>query len=295
MYGYVIPDKPNLLLKEYTLYRAHYCGVCKATGRVFGQAARLLTNYDATFLSLFMYDYHALGAEFDKGGCILNPLKKKVSVKRTSLLERVTALNVLLAYHSLRDDVADGGGAGKRTALIALHGAYSKAKKRLPEADLILVKYAGKLTALEAAECPRTDEAADCFACMLGETAALLGEGAGQHAERRETLREFFYHLGRWVYIADAIDDLDEDCAAGRYNPLLREFGDFAGRQAFIAAHRRELEFYLYGSANRMAALLEKFNFTQSQNLLRNVVFYGIPNMSKKLLSARAKLKKERI
>ena len=52
MFGYVIPDKPNMFMKDYSLYRAYYCGLCKAIGERCGETMRFLTNYDVTFLSL---------------------------------------------------------------------------------------------------------------------------------------------------------------------------------------------------------------------------------------------------
>ena len=33
------------------------------------------------------------------------------------------------------------------------------------------------------------------------------------------------YHLGRWIYLVDALDDLKEDSRSGSYNPLLQRYG----------------------------------------------------------------------
>ena len=54
MFGYVIPDKPNMLVKDLSEYRAYYCGLCKAIGKNYSEKARLLTNYDCTFLAAFL-------------------------------------------------------------------------------------------------------------------------------------------------------------------------------------------------------------------------------------------------
>ena len=42
---------------------------------------------------------------------------------------------------------------------------------------------------------------------------------------KRRVLEQLLYHLGRWIYLVDAADDLPEDFASGSYNPLLRRFG----------------------------------------------------------------------
>ena len=77
MYGYVLPDKPNMFVKDYSLYKAFYCGLCKSTGKMCGQLMRFTTNYDMTFLNVL---YHAIldkEVKFSEETCILNPIKKK--------------------------------------------------------------------------------------------------------------------------------------------------------------------------------------------------------------------------
>ena len=49
------------------------------------------------------------------------------------------------------------------------------------------------------------------------------------------------YHLGRWIYLVDALDDLKEDARSGKYNPLIYRFGlregmlDEDSRQRLVA------------------------------------------------------------
>lgn len=57
MFGYVIPDKPNMLVKDLSEYRAYYCGLCKAIGKSYSEKARFLTGYDCTFLAAFCTIY----------------------------------------------------------------------------------------------------------------------------------------------------------------------------------------------------------------------------------------------
>ena len=42
---------------------------------------------------------------------------------------------------------------------------------------------------------------------------------------RRRVLEQMLYHLGRWVYLVDAADDLKEDAASGNYNPVALRYG----------------------------------------------------------------------
>ena len=61
MFGYVSVNKAHLTEEEYGAFSSYYCGVCKATGDVASQLARLGLSYDITFLALL------LGSVFDEG------------------------------------------------------------------------------------------------------------------------------------------------------------------------------------------------------------------------------------
>ncbi len=37
------------------------------------------------------------------------------------------------------------------------------------------------------------------------------------------------YHIGRYIYIIDALDDIKKDSESGNYNPLLIKYGDISG------------------------------------------------------------------
>ena len=52
MFGYVNVYKDELKIKDYNIYKAYYCGLCKALGRRHNQTSRLLLNYDFAFLAL---------------------------------------------------------------------------------------------------------------------------------------------------------------------------------------------------------------------------------------------------
>ena len=50
-----------------------------------------------------------------------------------------------------------------------------------------------------------------------------MAEEVAQPVKRR-VLEQLLYHLGRWIYLVDAADDLAEDAASGSYNPILCRF-----------------------------------------------------------------------
>ena len=52
MFGYVIPRKSELRVREWESYRAYYCGLCKELGREYGFLSRFVLNYDLVLLAL---------------------------------------------------------------------------------------------------------------------------------------------------------------------------------------------------------------------------------------------------
>ena len=56
MFGYVRYDIPNLYIKDFMLYKAMYCGLCKGIGASCGQMARVGLTYDVTFLSIILHN-----------------------------------------------------------------------------------------------------------------------------------------------------------------------------------------------------------------------------------------------
>ena len=55
MFGYVRPVRPELKCKDFDLYRATYCGLCRCLRRRFGLIAPMLLNFDFTFLALLLW------------------------------------------------------------------------------------------------------------------------------------------------------------------------------------------------------------------------------------------------
>jgi hypothetical protein len=54
MFGFVRPDKGELKVRDYELYRAVYCGLCHSLKRRCGAAGRFIINYDFTFLAMLL-------------------------------------------------------------------------------------------------------------------------------------------------------------------------------------------------------------------------------------------------
>lgn len=296
MYGYVTPVKSQISTADFVLYRAFYCGICMATGKSYGQLPRFTTNYDIVFLSVLLHDYTKQDVEFETGTCVLNPFKKKATVCQNLLFDKIVATNIVLSYYKTCDDVLDSNkklSVKKRMAKNAMKKPYNKAKLIVPEVDEIVNKRYTQLYKLEKENCAQIDRVADCFALLLMEVAEYLLK---QHEiEPCENILKLCYNVGKFVYLADALDDIDEDFKKKNYNPFLAKYDDFKSRQEFFIQHKEELEFLLACTTNRAIECFNQLIFTQSYDLLKNIVHVGLRDKTKEIFDSAKKLPKPRI
>ena len=220
MFGYVRPFRPELKCKDFDLYRATYCGLCRCLRRRYGLAAPMLLNFDFTFLALLLWEpedrFHPC-----RGRCHANPLRRLPMCPDSGALELAADESVILAWWKLRDSVQDEGfgrGLPARALSVLLRPAYRKAARRCPGFDRTAERCLKELAVLERERCTSLDRTADAFA-------RLLQAAAPQEGERGRVLSQLLYHLGRWIYLADARDDWEEDRLAGRYNPAAARYG----------------------------------------------------------------------
>lgn len=285
MYGYVLPDKEKIEKGEFGLFAAFYCGLCKCIGREYGQLPRFTTNYDMTFFTALIHDQTEQPVEFAKERCVGNPFAKRYLVKENPLLKRIAAINILLAYYKAMDGVTDKQqGAG--TAARMLKKAYEKAKTAEPAAEEIVCRRCAELREKELAHEPRPDVAADSFAAMMRELSELL---LGDRANPENL--GLAYNVGKFVYLADALDDTGEDSRRGRYNPFLAAYGGYETREQFISDNKDSLRFIFAVTFNRAAECFNNMGCHQSYGLIRNIIYYGIRKKADELLNSRKKLK----
>ena len=289
MYGYVVPDKSTLRMSDYVLYRSFYCGLCCQTSVLFGTLPRLTTNYDFTFFSALLHDYSAADVVIEEHGCLLNP-KRKAILQPNPLLEKISSVNILLSYQKAHDGVLDKDGIKYRVVRRTLKKAFKRAKKAYPDIWAFIQKQYDLQRNVEKSGITSLDRAADPFASLLkGLPDLILG------VQTDDNIKSLCYNVGKFVYLADALDDIADDRKHKRYNPFLAAFGEFKDRKSFIAEHKQELELCFNMVCGRIKERFSAMRFSQSYSLLHNIAFNGIPKKAEELLSSEKKLKNPRI
>lgn len=84
-------------------------------------------------------------------------------------------------------------------------------------------------------------------------------------------MEQLLYHIGRWIYLVDAWDDLEEDRRTGAYNPILIRFDGRPeeGRETMRTTLRHSLNL-----ARSAMALLELGHW---QGTVENILYLGLP------------------
>lgn len=82
------------------------------------------------------------------------------------------------------------------------------------------------------------------------------------------------YHLGRWIYLTDAADDLKKDVKSGCYNPLALRYEQQDG--LLTEESRRDLALTMDQSIRMMAAAFELVDFGIWSNIIRATVYQGL-------------------
>ena len=77
MFGYIGPDRPYLFIKDETLYKAMYCGVCRCISKECGQMARTALTYDMAFMSALVHNIRGEDVKIVRRRCPVHPIRRR--------------------------------------------------------------------------------------------------------------------------------------------------------------------------------------------------------------------------
>ena len=261
------PNRGELKCREFDDYQAVYCGLCRALGQRYGILARSLLQYDFVFLAMLFAGPDDPG-ESEIHRCPICPLRKKRMCTGWTGLDRAADQMVILAWWKLRDTVEDEGffrGLPARVLSRLLRRDYRRAAERRPGFDRTAREGLERLRQLETERSPSIDRTADAFASILRAAA----EEEDDPARRRE-LEQLLYHVGRWIYLLDAVEDLEEDAARGRYNPVALRLPEKEERESALRVTLRH-------SLNLSRGAFELLPETRWSAIVANILYLGLP------------------
>lgn len=278
MFGYVRTDTPYLYIKDDTLYRGVYCGVCKGIAEVCGQTARMGLSYDVAFLSAILHNIAGVDVVLEKQHCLTHCVRSRMMANVDELTRRLGALNTALVYYKLTDDIADGDkGRGKR---LWFRKGLARAEKKYPEIVRIVRENLTEQAKTEQAQTDSLDRAADATARIMAEFSDYALEKAAT-----PTTNRLFYTLGKWIYLIDALDDYDKDKAKGAYNPFVLAYGAESRCALLHGEHGDEVRYVFHAMFFDIRECLSEIDFHFNRDLSDNILLRGLPMVTERIFS----------
>lgn len=265
MFGYIRACKPELKVKEYDIYKAIYCSLCKKLGKSYGILSRFTLSYDFTFLALLNMSLKDGCDGFERKRCAFNPLKKCNYCKNDSAMDMPAAAAMIMLHYKILDNIADERGFKKLGYLClkpVFSHAHKKAAKQYPDIESAVAEYIASQNALEKANCIFIDQAADPTAIMMQEILSFLSTDETQ----KRVLRRMGYCIGRYIYLLDAACDLPRDIKTGSYNVLKTADGDI----------KEKITPQLYFCINEAARAYELLDIKKYKSILGNIIYLGL-------------------
>lgn len=274
MFGYIRAYKPEMRVKEFEMYKAIYCSLCKKLGKDYGLLSRFTLNYDFTFLCLLELSLSEKPCELCRKNCTFNPFKKcNYCTDLSSGFDLPAAAAMIMLYYKISDNICDEKGIkrlGAKISKMVFSSSHKKAAKAHPETEKIVADYIAEQREFEKQGKFDLDAAADPTAKALGKIFMCFG---GDSASGR-VLRRLGYCMGRYIYIIDAVSDFESDLKNGSYNPFCgctkQEMIDLARQAVNLSA----------AEAQRAFELLDICKF---KDILGNIIYLGLEETSKEV------------
>ncbi len=281
MFGYIRPNIKELKVKEHELYKSVYCGLCRVMGKSYSFLYKTSLSYDYVFMVLLRLLVSPENISFSKKRCPLHPTKKKILMDTNNALEKTANVGVMMLYHNLLDKIQDKDGFKSILGYFLLPEAKRLRKKALKKEHIEQLDRAAKdkLSKLNFAEkesIASVDIPADLFGEFLGECLS-----NGLDGETKQNVYKIGKNIGRWIYIVDALDDIDSDEKKNSYNPFLLVFGSAAE----VKNNTDMIENTLLNELASADEILGTLENTDSGifNILQNILRFGLPDMHDKI------------
>ena len=260
MFGFVTASVGELDKAQKERYSSIYCGICRQIRKRATQTARLGLSYDMVFLAILLMSLYEPEEEQGRLRCAAHPLRQRPWIDN-GYVRYAADMNTALAYYNLMDDWQDDGKISAKFLAGTFQKVLPDLEQQYPRQCNAITACLAQLHALEQENCPNPDEPAACFGRLMAELLVFREDLWA------DTLRQVGFHLGRYIYMADAAVDYRRDKRKGKYNPFLAMgTGEDWARW----------EEYLVLAMHRCTANYEKLPLVQDKALLDNILYSGV-------------------
>ncbi len=261
MFGYVIVNKGDMKFKEFDIYHSFYCGLCRSLKEKYGAFGQISLSYDMTFLVMLLTSLYEPQIQQDSTKCIAHPFEKHPT-RRNIFTDYGADMNVLFTYYKCLDDWNDDRKVTRLAYSKLMKGAYrtisSKYSEKVKKIDSLMREF----SVCEKKGTEDIDKMAGLFGSVMGEMFAVKED------EWEVSLRTIGTYLGKYIYLLDAYEDIEDDIKSGRFNPLKRKYEtpDFD----------EEIKVFLTMMMAECCSEFERLPVIDYVEILRNILYSGV-------------------
>ena len=263
MFGYIIPNQAALPPEAQARYRSAYCGLCRRIGQRHGLRGRLTLSYDLTFLDLLLCSLYEGVTACEEGSsrCPIHPLRG-TAWRAADPTDYCADIGLALHCYNAKDKWQDDHSLPGLAFQKMLAGECARVEQLWPRQCGAIRSCLDELAQYEAAGSEDLDAVSGCFGSLMAELFAYRQDHWSPE------LRSIGFHLGKYIYLLDAYDDLARDLRKNVYNPLRS-----LSRQPGYEEEIKEIFELLLA---RCAQGFERLPCVQDADLLRNILYSGV-------------------
>ncbi len=274
------PLRCELKVRDFEAFKAHYCALCHTLAKRYGFRTRFLLQYDLLFFA-FTQSLSTPPPGFTGRRCPLHPFKRRCQACSDPSLDAAADLTVLLCDVKVKDTLADEKGLKRLSARLLgalMRRPVKKARAARAQWARATDEMRETLARVERKRLPSLDAPAHVFASFMSGLSAAAPD---------EPLSRLYYHAGRWIYLIDAVDDLEADLRKHRFNPVALRFGlerppRVGGAEPFLTQvmteeQRSLLALTLAASRREMEEASSQLPEHPAMALVGNTVYCGLP------------------
>jgi len=274
MFGYVNACKMELKVKDFEKYKAYYCGVCKSIKINFGNLPRIVLNYDMTFLAILLDSLEEKNCRYKKQHCLVHPLKKRLIIIDNPSLDYAAFCNVALVYYKLLDNVNDDNSTKSKFYSFFLKHYLKDSESKFKSSMDFIEKNLNSLNSLE--KDPKGKNL-DEFSHPFAELTAFIVSLSHSEDNNYDLLYKLGYNLGKWIYIIDALDDLETDIKDKKFNAISSSLNiKNLSYGSFLKEIENRIDFILVSCASECAKTLNELPLKKNIDLLNNILQFGL-------------------
>lgn len=271
MFGYIVINQGEMKFKDFDVYHSYYCGLCKSLKELGGKKAQLTLSYDMTFLVMLLTALYEPKTQKKLVRCEAHPTKKHLE-RKNIFSDYCADMNLILTYYKCMDDWMDEKKRSKlifsrllRKQIKELRMTYGEKIKKIQDA-------LKEIREGEKRKESNPDQMAGLFGTVMGELFVW------QEDEWKDTLYRMGFFLGKFIYLMDAYEDIEEDSKKGNYNPFLVEkekedsWQPFFGQKDFDEKCEQMLRMMMA----ECSRAFETLPILQYGDILRNILYSGV-------------------